>query len=282
MARNNLFSQVYDALMEENLEAKISKVRQLMDAWDEDPQAFDFSPTEVLPIADPGRPPLPQLVAPKDLPRRRLGSQKGHAALVHSIAHIEFNATNLALDAVYRFQTMPRAFFHDWLLVAGEEIYHFQLVRERLWQLGFDYGDFPGHNGLWESTYITAHDPLVRMALVPRTLEARGLDVTPQMMINLRAIGDHAMVDILKILLRDEIGHVAVGTRWFNHLCKERGLLPFEEFKKQLNAYYIGTLRGPFNLQARKEAGFSQDELTWLESLQGEDPRVARESVGGA
>ncbi len=262
----NLFESTYQCLMESDLDSKVRLLAQLQQDWTEG--VFDFAPTDkVERIADPGRPDKPELVPPKDLPKRGLGSREGHAALMHSIAHIEFNAVNLALDAVYRFQEMPKAYYSDWLGVAGEESYHFQIVREHLAHLGYEYGDFPGHNGLWMTTYQTDHDPLVRMALVPRTLEARGLDVTPPMMAKLRAIGDKRGVEILKILLRDEIGHVEVGTRWFRYLCEQRDLNPFKTFQEIIEKYHHGDLRGPFNYEAREQAGFSVEEINWLKSL---------------
>lgn len=262
----NIFQATYECLMEADLDKKVQMLAQLQQDWTED--AFDFEPTsEIHRIPDPGRPDKPELVPPKELPKRRLGSNEGHAALMHSIAHIEFNAVNLALDAIYRFQNMPKAYYMDWLGVAGEESYHFQIVREHLSHLGYEYGDFPAHNGLWMTTYETDHDPLIRMALVPRTLEARGLDVTPPMMSKLRAIGDKRGVEILKILLRDEIGHVEVGTRWYRYLCEQQGVNPFEKFQEIIETYHHGDLRGPFNYEAREKAGFSEEEINWLKTL---------------
>ncbi|QKI88985.1 ferritin-like domain-containing protein [Thiomicrorhabdus xiamenensis] len=262
----NLFSTVLTCLQEADLNRKVKQLDQLLQDWTED--RFDITPTEeIIRIPDPGRPSKPELVSPKKLPRRGLGTTEGHAALMHSIAHIEFNAVNLALDAIYRFQEMPRQYYGDWLGVAGEESYHFQMVREHLFHLGYEYGDFPAHDGLWMTTYQTDHNPLVRMALVPRTLEARGLDVTPAMIQKLRAIGDKRGVEILKILLRDEIGHVEVGTRWFRYLCEQRGVNPFKTFQEIIEQYFHGDLRGPFNIEARREAGFSEQEIQWLESL---------------
>lgn len=262
----NFFETVYLCLMEADVDKKIRQVDVLLQGWSDDTFSFD-STTEILRVSDAGRPDKPELVSPKALPRRRLGSQEGHAALIHSIAHIEFNAINLALDALYRFQSMPVEFYQDWLRVAAEESYHFQMIREHLYHLGFDYGDFKAHNGLWLTTYETDHDPMVRMALVPRTLEARGLDVTPPMIKKLRAIGDKRGVEILKILLRDETGHVEVGTRWFRYLCEQRQLNPFDTFVGIIQEYFHGDLRGPFNFEARKEAGFSEEELTWLKDI---------------
>lgn len=252
--------------METDLTRKVAKLSQLQQDWSDD--FFVFEATSVIhKVPDAGRPEKPVLVSPKALPRRRLGSQEGQAALMHSILHIEFNAVNLALDAIYRFQKMPRDYYRDWLGVAGEESYHFQIVREHLSHMGYEYGDFPAHNGLWATTFETDHDPLVRMALVPRILEARGLDVTPQMIQKLRAIGDKRGVEILKILLRDEIGHVEVGTRWFRYLCAQQDMNSFETFTHIIDEYYHGDLKGPFNYEARKEAGFSEDEIAWLKTL---------------
>lgn len=263
---HNLFALTLQCLQESELDRKMQQVDHLLQIWTED--GFDFRPSdEVIRVPDPGRPSKPDLVPPKDLPRRGLGTTEGHAALMHSIAHIEFNAVNLALDAVYRFQDMPKQYYGDWLGVAGEESYHFQMIREHLYHLGYEYGDFPAHDGLWMTTHSTDHDPLVRMALVPRTLEARGLDVTPAMIQKLRAIGDKRGVEILKILLRDEIGHVEVGTRWFRYLCEQRDLNPFTQFKDVVKAYFHGNLRGPFNYEARQEAGFSDEEIAWLKTL---------------
>ena len=217
----------------------------------------------------PGRPPRPELVPPRELPRRRLGSPGGQAALVHAIAHIEFNAINLAWDAVARFSGMPVDYYRDWARVAAEEAYHFGLLRERLRELGHDYGDFPAHNGLWSMALETRHDVLVRMALVPRVLEARGLDVTPGMMQRLREIDDARTVGLLEIILRDEIGHVEIGTRWYRHCCAQRGIEPESRFRALIREYLRGGMHGPFHFEARRQAGFSAAELAELETLNG-------------
>lgn len=212
----------------------------------------------------PGRPVKPQLVNPKDLPRRRNNRETGHNALIHAICHIEFNAINLALDAIARFQDMPEDYYSDWLQVADEEAKHFQMLSVHLAENGFTYGDFSAHDGLWEMAQKTHHDPLLRMALVPRVLEARGLDVTPKMMDKLTQSGDHRAVEILKVILEEEIGHVAVGTRWFNYLCDQRDLDPLSTFTELLETHFHGAIRGPFHLEARQQAGFSEAELNWL------------------
>jgi uncharacterized ferritin-like protein (DUF455 family) len=214
----------------------------------------------------PGRPEKPELVSPRDVPRRRNNQQTGHATLIHAITHIEFNAINLGLDAVARFTGMPAAFYSDWLQVAYEESTHFELLDAHLQTMGFVYGDFPAHDGLWEMAQKTHHDVLIRMALVPRVLEARGLDVTPSMMEKLRKSGDLKAVEILELILREEIGHVKVGTRWFNYLCEQREVDPLSTFKDLLETYFNGELRGPFHTEARKQAGFSDAEMALLEA----------------
>ena len=212
-----------------------------------------------------GHPERPSLVAAKDLPRRRKSESHGTAPLIHAITHIEFNAINLGWDAVARFADMPDEFYADWAQVAAEEAEHFMLLRTHLQTLGYDYGDFPAHNGLWEMAKKTHNDPLKRMALVPRVLEARGLDVTPAMMKKLTGHGDHRAVEILEIILREEIGHVTIGTRWFNYLCEQRKLDPLATFKELLETYFDGELRGPFHTEARKQAGFTDAEMALLE-----------------
>ena len=209
---------------------------------------------------------------PRDVANRGLGTQEGRAAFVHAIAHIEFNAINLAWDAVYRFRDMPTEFYADWVGVAADEARHFAMLRERLQQLGHDYGDFDAHNGLWEMAEKTAHSCRERMALVPRVLEARGLDVTPGMIARLRGVGDHATVAILEVILREEVAHVAAGSRWFRWCCERDGVDPDAEFVRLIGLHARGAVRGPFNLDARHAAGFSATEL---DSLTASSPNRA-------
>jgi uncharacterized ferritin-like protein (DUF455 family) len=213
----------------------------------------------------PGRTDRPPLVAPADVPRRSPFSAEGRAALLHAVAHIELNAINLALDAVWRFPAMPVDYYRDWLRVAAEEALHFTLLTEHLATLGHGYGDFAAHDGLWTMAERTAGDLVARMALVPRTLEARGLDATPPMQDRLRRAGDHRAVAILDIILRDEIGHVAVGNRWYRWLCERDGLDPLAHYAVLAARHGAPRLRGPFNLAARSSAGFTKDEIAALE-----------------
>jgi len=217
----------------------------------------------------PGRPEKPKLVAARDVPRRALSSISGRGAFIHAIAHIEFNAINLALDALCRYSDMPLAFYQDWLRVATDEARHFQLLRDRLETLGYAYGDFVAHNGLWDMAIKTAPNVLHRMALVPRVLEARGLDVTPAMIERLANLGDNDSVEILETILREEIPHVAIGTRWFHYCCEQQGIEPDRCFLDLLQTYEIaspGRFSGGrrLNIAARREAGFSEMELNTL------------------
>jgi uncharacterized ferritin-like protein (DUF455 family) len=221
----------------------------------------------VEPIPAPGRPERPPLVAPRELKARGLGSAAGRAALVHAVAHIEFNAVNLALDAIYRFRDMPAAYYRDWHGVALDEARHFQLLATRLNQLGYAYGDFPAHNGLWEAACKTADSCLARMALVPRVLEARGLDVTPAMIERLERVGDHATIAILRVILHEEVAHVAIGTRWFRHCCAHAGVDPDQTFLTLVNTHLPGAIRRPFNTEARDIAGFTASEQLGLERI---------------
>jgi uncharacterized ferritin-like protein (DUF455 family) len=212
----------------------------------------------------PGQPDKPALVSPLSVMRRSMITPEGRAILIHALAHIEFNAINLALDAIWRFAGMPREYYADWLKVADEEALHFSLLTGHLQDHGYGYGDFPAHNSLWEMAAKTRHDILARIALVPRTMEARGLDATPQVRAKLAQAKDMAAAAILDIILRDEIGHVAIGNRWFNWLCEQRGLDPVASYARLADEYQAPVMRGPFNLEARRAAGFSELELAAL------------------
>jgi uncharacterized ferritin-like protein (DUF455 family) len=216
----------------------------------------------------PGRPAKPELVPPLAVKHRSMRSVEGRAALLHALAHIEFNAINLALDAVWRFSGMPRDFYADWLRVAAEEALHFSLLCGHLRTQGFSYGDFTAHNSLWDMAEKTKGDVLARIALVPRTMEARGLDASPPVRAKLAQAGDAEAAAILDIILRDEIGHVAVGNRWFGWLCAQRGLDPLTTYAALATQFKAPPLRGPFNMAARKAAGFSEAELAALTQAQ--------------
>ncbi|MGC8732637.1 MAG: ferritin-like domain-containing protein [Halothiobacillaceae bacterium] len=219
-------------------------------------------------IALPGRPPRPVLVPAQQMPRRNPRDPKGHAALLHAIAHIEFNAINLALDAVWRFSGLPERFYRDWIQVAAEEAEHFSLLRAHLQHIGADYGDYPAHNGLWEMAEKTRCDLLARMALVPRTLEARGLDVNPAIRAKLAAAGDLRGAQILDRILADEIGHVAIGNRWYLWACIRQGRDPLCAHEQLAVQFGAPRSKPPFNRDARMQAGFTAEELDHMERAQ--------------
>ena len=225
-----------------------------------DPDAVLTEPPDV-----PGRPARPVLVRADAVPTRSPFTPEGRAALLHAIAHIEFNAINLALDACWRFSGLPCAYYLDWLRVAAEESTHHLLVAEHLATLGHTYGDFEAHDGLWTMTWKTRGDFVARMALVPRTLEARGLDATPLIQTKLRKAGDLRAVEILDVILRDEVGHVAIGNHWYRWACAREGLDPVAHYRVLVAQYEAPRLRPPFNRAARLAAGFSDEELAFLE-----------------
>ena len=245
---------------------KIRLAQQVAEQW----QAGELSLTgsqavERLPI--PGRPDQPTLVSPQKMPRRSMNSQAGRNALIHAVTHIEFNAINLAWDAVYRFADMPKDFYSDWISVGLDEGRHFLMLRDYLRDNGSDYGELQAHNGLWEMAFKTDHDVLTRMALVPRVLEARGLDVTPGMLTKLESAGDARAVEHLQLILREEIGHVRIGSRWYHYCCKQRGVEPQSHFRELVKTYMSGLPRGPLNIEARLMAGFEEDELAYLQEM---------------
>lgn len=215
----------------------------------------------------PGQPARPLLRAHLDVPQRSIQTPQGLAGLVHSVCHIEFNAINLALDAVWRFAGMPLEYYAQWLKVAAEEAHHFSLLRAQLQSMGHDYGDFPAHTGLWDMVQRTQHDIVARMALVPRTLEARGLDATPPMQAKLRKVGTPdalKLIGILDIILRDEVGHVAIGNHWYGWLCERDGLDPIAHFRTLCKKYAAPRVRAPINEEARRLAGFTDVEISEL------------------
>ena len=254
------------ALLAPNSEQKVALTQWLC------AQAATLSIATGVPLEEPqgvpGCPQKPELRSHLNVPKRSPFSSEGLAALLHAVTHIEFNAINLALDAIWRFDNMPRSYYTDWLAVAAEEAHHFSLLREHLQSMGYDYGGFPAHTGLWDMTEKTKGDVLARMALVPRTLEARGLDATPPMQAKLRKVGSaHALkaVEILDVILHDEIGHVAIGNHWYRYLCAQRGLDPVAHYAVLATQYSAPRLRGPLNLDARRQAGFEEVELALLE-----------------
>lgn len=259
-------AQALSCLTETDFLNKTQKVAALADAWSSKRCSLNNNHVFNAPDNIPGYPNKPDLVSPKDVARRNMRTTEGRAVMIHALAHIEFNAINLALDAIWRFANMPEQYYGDWLKVAAEEAYHFTLLNEHLVKLGYVYGDFPAHNSLWEMATRTTDDILARIALVPRTMEARGLDASPALRSKVAQVGDMEAAAILDIILRDEIGHVAIGNHWFNWLCESRHLEPISTYAALANQYEAPTPRKPFNHQARLAAGFTEQELAWLEN----------------
>jgi uncharacterized ferritin-like protein (DUF455 family) len=252
-------------LASSDAQTKVSQLLKLFDEYQQQRVTLDVSrKIDSQDLILPGRPVKPELVLPKLVPKRRMDTPEGRAGLLHSLAHIEFNAMNLALDAIWRFPDMPKEYYEDWLKVAKEEAYHFSLVNEHLHTLGFAYGDFPAHNSLWEMVERTTDSVIARMALVPRTMEARGLDAVPSIRDRFKQIKEARAVEILEIILNDEIGHVLIGNRWFNFLCSKENLSPITAYRELAGKYRAPVLKGPFNIEARKQAGFTSEELSLL------------------
>jgi uncharacterized ferritin-like protein (DUF455 family) len=265
----NLFCLAEQALTSPAVEAKLALAHEAWRCHQQGGLVFDSAAVPPLPPEAARFPERPALVDPRELPRRKLGSREGRVALLHAVAHIEFSAIQLAFDHLYRFREMPRQYYLDWLGVAVEEAGHFELLRGRLADFGADYGDLPAHAGLWGIAQDTAYDVLARMALVPRFMEARGLDVTPGMIAKLRAVGDESSVKVLERILGDEVGHVALGSRWFRWLCDQRGLEPEDSYFALVERHLQGQARGPFNRELRRLAGFSEAELERLDKAGG-------------
>jgi uncharacterized ferritin-like protein (DUF455 family) len=252
-------------LTEPDPAAKVAAVEALARASQEGRAKPDTQAQLSSSAAIPGRPELPELVPPLQVGRRAMNTTEGRAMLIHALAHIEFNAINLALDAIWRFPGLPADYYTDWLQVAREEAYHFSLLEAHLQRQGYHYGQFLAHDSLWEMVAKTSEDVLARMALVPRTLEARGLDANPPLRAKLAQAGDKEAAAILDIILRDEIGHVEIGNRWYGYLCRQRGLELIPAYADLARQYNAPTPRGPFNLEARRQAGFTEDELKVLQ-----------------
>jgi uncharacterized ferritin-like protein (DUF455 family) len=263
-----LRSWALQCLLEPDPAAKVAAVAAMATANAEGRCTLDVHAALQSSDEIPGRPARPELVAPRLVGRRSMVTVEGRAMLIHALAHIEFNAVNLALDALWRFPDMPQQFYLDWLRVAKEEAYHFSLLSAHLQTLGSAYGDYTAHDSLWEMVGKTTGDVLARMALVPRTLEARGLDAIPPLRAKLMQAGDEPAALILDIILRDEVGHVEIGNRWYGYMCRLRGVDPITTYD-QLVVQYKAPVRGPFNMDARRRAGFTEAELKALAELGG-------------
>lgn len=257
MSPSTLTTGIVDCITTQDALDKARNTRALVAEW-RDGSITDIG--ESAPPDRPGRPPLPELRPPRDVPKRRItGGVAGRVALLHAIAHIELNAIDLALDMACRYtdQSLPRDFYHDWLSVADDEARHFMMLNDRLALLDAQYGDLPAHDGLWQAAQETAHDLLGRLAIAPLVLEARGLDVTPTMINKLNDIGDHESATALGIIMHDEVGHVLIGKRWFDYVCGMHRRDPVSSWHMLVKRYFKGPLKPPFNIEAREAAHFS-------------------------
>ncbi len=262
----NIFKFAEACLLKTTIDEKLALTHQ---AWQtlQNGQLSLLSEQPVLPIEQVTFPDRPILLPPRDMPKRKFGSTEGIAAFFHAITHVEFIAIYLAWDMLYRFRGLPDQFYQDWLRVADEEAQHFELLSKHLQTMQVNYGDLPAHNGLWDHATDTAEDLLARLAMVPRCMEARGLDVTPAVITKFTHLGDDASVALLKRILTDEVGHVERGSYWFKWVCEQQGLEPEAKYRQLIKQYYKGGKpKGPFNREMRIIAGFSNAELDWLEN----------------
>lgn len=272
---SDLFFYIEKALNTSSVEETLEMTRKAFEATHTTDQFIEPADRVIQPIDQVGFPDRPLCVAPRDLPRRRLGTEAGKRSFIHAIAHIEFNAIKLALDIAYRFKGLPEQFYKDWLYVANDECKHFKLLCAHLATYDCAYGDDPSHDGLWSMAVKTQHDLLARLSLVPRYLEARGLDVTPAMLEKLYAQKDMASAAVLEVILEDEVTHVEYGTKWLDYVCEQNQVERESVFFKNINEYLKGQILGPFNRPLRLRAGFTEAELAELERL---DKRQQRSS----
>jgi len=262
----NVFEFAEACLHNSPIDEKLALTHQARHALENGELSF-ISDQPVMSIAKVKFPDKPILLAPRDMPKRKLGTVEGVAAFFHAIAHVEFVAIYLAWDMLYRFRGMPDQFYQDWLRIADEEAQHFALIRTHLLAMHVAYGDLPAHSGLWDHAKDTADDLLARLAMVPRCMEARGLDVTPALIAKFRQQGDDSSVALLNRILNDEVGHVERGSYWFKFVCEQQGFEHEFKYRQLIRQYYQGGKpKGPFNREMRIIAGFSNAELDWLEN----------------
>lgn len=263
---SNIFELAEKVLSSTSIDEKLQLTAAAFSALQAGTLSFDDT-QNVEPIDFVRFPENPVWIPPTQLPRRRLGTDKGKSSFIHAIAHIEFNAIHLAWDIAYRFRGFPDQFYRDWLIVAADECRHFKMLNERLQSFDCTYGDLPSHDGLWSMAVKTEHDIVARLSLVPRYLEARGLDVTPAMLNKLHAVKDLETAEILEVILVDEVSHVRFGTHWLGYVCEQLNLNPKDAFFENVNHYLKRQIRGPFNRELRLQAGFTEEELDQLEKL---------------
>jgi uncharacterized ferritin-like protein (DUF455 family) len=272
----NLYQEAKHCFLTANPDDKVALTYQTCAAWQDNKLGWkDGDKLERL--NEPGRLARPEIVMPREIGKRKLNKEEGRAALIHALAHIELTAVNLAWDSVYRYRDMPKDYYQDWIQCAQEEALHFTLLRDRLREMGYDYGSFPVHNELWKMAITTGDDLMDRMGIVHRVFEARALDVIPHTLKRFEDKNDTQMVKILTKICNEEVGHVSSGTRWFHYRCHQAQLDPDASFFTLIEKYMKQPLSGPFNHSARLAAGFSQNELDYLERQSPIGKRVSQE-----
>jgi len=262
---SEMIEKASTSLLIKDPDEKVKSVYSLKSNWKRETGKTEIQ-LKFIDVIVPGRPDFLNIVHKKDLPRRGIGTAIGHAAFVHALTHIEFEAINLALDIIYRFTEMPLNFYTDWIQLCGEECSHFEMLRSHLQTLGYSYGDFPVHDDLWDLSQLSKHSLLERLALIPRMAEARGLDVTASMQSRLLECGHTVTSEKLQTIYEEEIGHVQTGSKWFLYLCGGSQEIACKEYISILNKYGFTEFRKPLNRTARLKAGFSEQELAYLES----------------
>ncbi len=264
MKVENIFTIAELCLHHSDITQKVEEPHRARKLFENEMLSFE-SLSPALPITKTKFPDKPKLLNPRDMPRRRINSSEGKRAFFHALAHIEFIAISLAWDILYRFRGLPEKFYQDWLQVADEEAQHFTLIKDHLLEMDVNYGDLPAHHGLWEHAEDTQGDVLARLAIVPRCMEARGLDITPQMINKFKAKEDQKSVKLLTRILDDEVGHVKIGSYWFKKICEQNGFNHEEKYKELITKFFKGKPKGPFNRELRIIAGFTTAEINWLE-----------------
>lgn len=260
----NLYQQAKNCFLLADPDEKLALTYDVAGAWDSGQLEWKEGELPEL-LNEPGRPDKPEIVFPRDVKKRKLKSEVGRAALIHALTHIELTAINLAWDSIYRYRDMPKEYYADWVQCAKEEAEHFNMLRNKLREMGYDYGSFPAHNELWKMAVTTSGDLMDRMGIIHRVFEARALDVVPNTIKKFENMNDQSMVKALNVICNDEIGHVSAGSKWFKYRCEQEQLDPDKTFIRLLETYMKHPLSGPFNHEARLQTGFSQVELDYLE-----------------
>lgn len=222
----------------------------------------------------PARPEKPELVPAREIPTLKETSLHRSAYTLHNLAHVELNAIDLAWDTVVRFSParLPVDFYADFARVADDESRHLGWCLQRMWDLECQYGDMPAHTLLWEGCMVSSKDIRERLAVVPMSQEARGLDAGARLAERLVGWGDTVSAAIVSKISEEEHAHVAVGVYWFNAICRSVGDDSKGVFIQTLTELCPDLLRAPFNHHARSSVGLPRDYYD--ETLWDDDART--------